>query len=271
MNSWLYFKLYPADPRQATDVITQVLPPVIDAYSTELRRWFFLRYLDQVGVHIRFRLLLPIDAADRLAAEQPALLTRMVALPARAPDGAESLPAGPGAPQVRLAVYEPELAKWGGPSALPAAEQVFQSSSAVALRVLGEVGPTATDRIAAGRLVVDRVLGGLDLPGPARVDFLRTHFQWWSGGVPETAARLTREAGERAETVAARHRVLADNDALVAALDEFVAALRSALLARRPEQKPLYLVFHHLHLMLNRLGVTPPEEAQVSLLSRPAA
>jgi hypothetical protein len=270
----LYLKFYPLDPAQLDAVIREVVAPLVAEHEQQWDRWFFLRYLDRIGAHVRLRLRLDGDTADDLAAQCDRLAETLGRLPAPGHDphavDAAGWPRGPAVTQVRLALYEPETDKWGGTRYLPRAEQVFQQSSEVALDLLSELRPTAVDRLAAGGLLLDRVLDGLGVVGPSRAEFLRTHFQWWSGGDAAQAEKLRVAARKLQAEVRDRSFALAAEASVRAAGDRFVTALQTGLAERNPAQKPMFVLFHHVHLMLNRLGVIPAEEAVVSLLSRGA-
>ncbi|MEU6867108.1 thiopeptide-type bacteriocin biosynthesis protein [Streptomyces sp. NPDC046876] len=285
--TWLYLKLYPGRPDLLDATLTEVVAPLVAQVAPLASRWFFLRYLDTTGAHVRLRFHLAGPAADALAERRAELTGRLEALADRpAPDrpAPTALPASaaPGAvpsagraqgrPEVRLDLYEPEYAKWGGPRYLEVAERTFQASSATALRLLDASDGTLEHRLALGGSVMTGLLDRLGLTGEQRAGFLRTHYAWWSGrrhaqpadgAARDTALRTLHDrllptVRERAE------RLLATGPE-----SEMISRLCADMLLgiedRGPQQKPLFLAFHHLHLSLNRLGIVPVEEALVSL------
>jgi len=279
-RTWLYFKLYPTSVDLLDRVVVDVLRPLVERHQREISRWFFLRFYDGAGAHLRLRMLMSWAAADTAAGECDRLAVQLMSLRAggagRETVGeiadAAPVPQDRPRPAVRLDVYEPELAKWGGQAYLPVAEAVFQTSSRCALRLIPDLDGALVGRVALGVLIITEVLRALALGAAERQAFLETHYQWWSGahGGPERSRdRELRAAAERVVApVLIEVGALAASAAVGAVIDSFTEALRGALPASNPGQKPLFLVFHQLHLMLNRLGVAPHEEALVSLIAR---
>lgn len=282
-ETWLYLKLYPAELELLDQVVIDVVTPWMGHHLSEVSGWFFLRFLDARGPHIRLRLRTGWQEADRLAADCDRLAEQLAALgdgpgrrnrPLERFRGSSGLPARC-VPAVLLDLYEPELAKWGGAEYLSVAESVFETSSGCALRMVPLLDGAAQGRIALGVVILTELLQALDLSHRERVNFLATHYQWWSGGpghaggrdddrdplLRETARQLSADVGSGKDIIAAA----GDLGGLI---NEFVCAVLASLPLSNPDQKPLFLVFHQLHLMLNRLGIAPNEEAVVSLITR---
>ncbi|MEJ3656275.1 lantibiotic dehydratase [Actinomycetes bacterium KLBMP 9759] len=116
-GEWTYAKLYaPEDLHRrliahSLDVLRAQLPESVD-------RWFFIRYADPLP-HLRIRLHAP--AADVL----PLLH-----------DWAGELCEADMAQRLVLDTYEPELARYGGPAVMEAAERAFQADSEAAIAQL---------------------------------------------------------------------------------------------------------------------------------------
>ncbi|WP_405762251.1 thiopeptide-type bacteriocin biosynthesis protein [Streptomyces sp. NBC_00045] len=288
--TWLYLKLYPGRLDLLDATLTDVVAPLVAQVAPTATRWFFLRYLDTTGAHIRLRFRLTGPAADALAEQRAALTGQLEALadrPERVPTALPALgalggglPSGQaqGRPEVRLDLYEPEYAKWGGPPYLEVAERTFQASSATVLRLLTESDGTLEHRLAVGHLVMTSLLDRLGLADEERAGFLRTHYAWWSGlRHAPPADGTTRDTGLRAAYEQLGPAVMDRTERLCTAgpmgemINRLCADMLTGIEDRGPQQKPLYLAFHHLHLSLNRLGIVPVEEALVSLsaASRP--
>ena len=279
-RSWLYFKLYSTSVDELDRVVVDVVGPLVERHRQQIVRWFFLRYYDGAGAHIRLRMLMSWADADLIAGDCDVLTAQLMSLPlggaGRERVGeiadAGTVPRARNRPEVRLDVYEPELLKWGGRAFLPVAEAVFQTSSRCALQLIPTLDGAVVGRVALGVLIMNDVFAALALGGTERQAFLGTHYQWWSGAYGGSERSRDRELR------AAADRLLLPVRGAVATLDgspavrevvaSFADELRDALPYSNPGQKPLFLVFHQLHLMLNRLGVAPHEEALVSLIAR---
>jgi thiopeptide-type bacteriocin biosynthesis protein len=128
-GEWLYAKLY--CPRGLQDrLLAGHLPQFVTAVDDVVDRWFFVRYWDDAGHHLRLRFH-----------GDPAVLGSR-ALPALH-DWADGLRrAGLGGALV-LDTYHPELERYGGPAAITMAEQVFHADS---LAVLAQLAGDALRR-----------------------------------------------------------------------------------------------------------------------------
>ncbi|MEU8924987.1 thiopeptide-type bacteriocin biosynthesis protein [Kitasatospora sp. NPDC048545] len=280
--TWLYLKLYPGHLDLLDATLTEVVAPLVDRVASSDERWFYLRYLDGSGPHVRLRFLVSRDQADSLVLQRPLLLKQLAELTGRPRRTTTPvLPAFPpgetgSRPDVRFDLYEPEFAKWGGPHHLETAERVFQASSATALRLIAASDGTVEYRLSLGRTIVTRLLDGLGLNDVERDGFLRTHYTWWSGLKQVSAEEgVARDANLRAAHERIRSAVLekcgrlSESAHLIDMVNALCADMLIGIERRGAHQKPMYLAFHHLHLTLNRLGVAPVEEALVSLLAGP--
>ncbi|MGW3041153.1 thiopeptide-type bacteriocin biosynthesis protein [Kitasatospora sp. NPDC001159] len=282
-RTWLYLKLYPGRLDLLDATLIEVVAPLVEQVAPSATRWFYLRYLDGSGPHVRLRFHVGLGQADALVLQRSALmeqLSRLTGRPGRAP-----LPVLPVLPtgearsriDVRFDLYEPEYAKWGSRQYLEVAERVFQASSSTALQLLVASDGTVEHRLAVGRQVAMQFLDRLGLAEAERDSFLRTHYTWWSGlkhAAPADGA--ARDANLRTAHEQVRPAVLEKSERLVEAghlidmVNRLCADMLIGIEKRGAHQKPLYLAFHHLHLTLNRLGIAPMEEALVSLLAGPA-
>ncbi|MFF9482809.1 lantibiotic dehydratase [Streptomyces sp. NPDC014733] len=121
-GDWLHLSLYaPADRHE--ELLAGHLAPFLGELPDEVDRWFFLRYTDGDGPHLRLRFHGPAAALARDL--QPRLHEVTTALHAAA--------------LTRRAVwdtYDPELERYGGPEAMEAAERVFHADSVAVLEHL---------------------------------------------------------------------------------------------------------------------------------------
>lgn len=272
---WLYYQIFPGGPGREDRVVTDLLAPSVSRLEgvPEVDRWFFLRYFDERGHHIRFRVGGTVAATVQVQEWfEPAArraIDEMADLPAAAPAALVRSPqylADIGRHVgVHHAIYEPEVHKYGGLAGVRAAERVFQRSSELAVRVVeaGIEGPVSRGG-AAVHLMVE-VVDSL-LPAEARAGLWRRYVQHWSGGAgargDQVRARLAAGIDEVGDALHAAARTWRDERV---DLDEDVAdlvdALRASTAAAAGDVPAAVLLFHHLHLTNNRLGIRPAEEA----------
>jgi thiopeptide-type bacteriocin biosynthesis protein len=60
LAEWLYVKVYTGDQGAIFDDLILVTIPVL-VQSLRPQRWFFIRYRDEHGVHLRIRLQVSLD------------------------------------------------------------------------------------------------------------------------------------------------------------------------------------------------------------------
>lgn len=274
---WLYLRTYGARAHQ-DDLLRHHLPPLLNVASAAgADRWFFLRYSDPDGQHLRLRLHAP---AERLWAVTPAVLEQLTRWQAQGLIG-----------RWLIDDYDPELERYGGPAALPDAERVFAADSAAALALLNladtpgghdlntlaaisvtslcaAFGPPAAERWVPDPAAGDPAAAWLSTTGDARqplaADQRRNLPRWRRlldpvGGWPQLAST---PAG--AQVLAA----LADRDAAAAAYGETVRAGIAAGTCPTPQVR---IVGSLLHMTCNRLfGGYPARESDTLAVARVA-
>ena len=260
---WSYVAAYPerADDLDLDRVLREWLVPLVAQWAGRGERWFFLRFVDEHGPHVRFRLLADPDVADALHHEL--FVARRVRLVSRGPGsrswmlGAVSSTTEAGG-TVRLLAdqYEPETGKWGSGAPLAAAERAFCSSSE---SVLAAVADGALDEEARVRLAAAAQLAVVRAwsPPPDVVRaFAHAHRDWWAG--PATAQDASRPSASRLREIV-REVVDADDGTVRTPHAEHVVAGPHA-----PGRPLAYYLHHHLHLTANRLGLTPFQESTLA-------
>ncbi|GLX40758.1 hypothetical protein Sros01_68310 [Streptomyces roseochromogenus] len=213
--------------------------------------WFYLRSIDEFGMHLRLRVRVPTARASTVDRLVETRVQTFLALTAR----------NPARPVGHLGFsrcpYAPEGHKYGGPAGVRRAERLFQTGSETALTL---VPYTAAQRLHAARTHLSGLTASL--PATQRVAFLHQYAWYWSHGpqgrAPGYAARL--DALLRGQPPVPP----AHPEPVRAALDAYVQQCRALVeeaAAAQPRTSLSYLLFQHIHLMHNRLGVTPLEEA----------
>lgn len=290
-DQWWFVRIYTRGFEGADPLIGDLLPPVIaEARAQGIHRWFYIRYMDQHGPHVRLRVLGPRPVLDHLQRIHRELEEQLAEVLAGHPTEHRFIApidkkawAGAAGTGVRASIYEPELAKYGGPAGLSLAEQLFEFSSDLGVWACGRfVKETERAGLAALLLhdVADSLLHGPHSQGEARqrVDwdaYWDKHLYWWTAELgrrgPMVRERMVTTVRERQEkVVAALHRVSALPGVQSwrrrwqVALDTYLVRAELAEVGRTPQ----HLVFHQGHMMLNRLGFLPREEAILGVHAR---
>lgn len=263
--------------------IATVIPQVLS--QVDASRWFFLRFVDPYGLHVRLRLR--ARRGESAALRRAAMLAchrGLDALGTLLPDEYRPLVVPPEAPDpawreqalvsVRSTAYEPELEKYGGEPGMPAAEELFEASSRIAVAVLqAERGEALSRKTMAPCLMA--LAADVFWPRDAAPSW-SDYATFWLGG--DTA--FAREWRERFFDQA---RLLRDQDVSVVPdagglpapagvlLAEWTRALRRAHAGYRRlgtfrEFPAEELGSRFIHTMNNRLGLSPLEEAYLATL-----
>lgn len=273
-TDWWYVRAYPGHP-DLMDEATRLLVPWLAAQAAQetASAWFFTRYWDMSGHHLRLRLACSPDGADHVHDRLSELVELLHNLPGPTP--AErlvpgSVPQGlPLVRQARCALYAPELAKYGGSAGVRRAEALFTASSRLYVEQrIGSLDPLFTR--AALAVAYMRSLVCAALPDQeAQSAFWSAHRRQWGRQLamcaPDHDQRrhlLTRAAaGVHATPLDDRHRkAVRDHSATV------VRTLDGAAADGNPVPRPV-LLLHYLHMDMNRWGFVPAEESLLGLLA----
>ncbi|MFI6025933.1 lantibiotic dehydratase [Amycolatopsis magusensis] len=151
-GEWLYLRVY-ADRGRHAELLSRHLPALVEQAQPFSDRWFFLRYADP-GHHLRIR----------FHGDQAALNGELLPLVHRWAD--ELIGAGLIADLV-TGTYQPEITRYGGPSAIEAAERAFHADSQcvleqLALKEQGKLDLPMELLLAANHLELARTLCGDD-------------------------------------------------------------------------------------------------------------
>lgn len=113
-NSWLSYYIYYESG--GDDLLAKSVWPLVQRLHDRqlIEKFFFIRYADKQGLHIRLRLL-PSHAAVRHTVRRQVKASL---------------------PRAKFVKYTPEIERYGGPVGLPIAEDVFEASSIAALQLL---------------------------------------------------------------------------------------------------------------------------------------
>ncbi|MFE2305838.1 thiopeptide-type bacteriocin biosynthesis protein [Streptomyces sp. NPDC059411] len=255
-RDWLYYRIFVRDYRDLTPLIDHTVRRIVAAAHVLNPQggWFFLRYVDESGMQVRLRHHGPLDAVAAVEAAADRILADTAAMPpelARAYRGHAK------------GLYEPEHAKFGGPTGVRLAERASQAASEAALELIGPDFP----RLRLGHALA-ATLSALELlPADQRLSFAY-HMTWyWTGQNGDRSDPLRTRVDAAARRAGPDLRRLLDlvrEGPYRRVHDEYRLGLRVLLEQHRaagiPRTGP-HLLFHLIHLTNNRLGVKPTEEA----------
>ena len=279
-EDWLSWRIY--CPRRTQDTfLREALPGLLDAAAGHgAERWFFIRYTDADGHHLRVRLGGPRAALD--AAVLPAVRGQLAAAAQAGRIGRHLLDG-----------YEPEAERYGGADAIAAAERVFEADSRAAVELLdlardGACPHSLDDLTVLSVAALAHAFGAPagatswldpDAPGddPAFAwlsmtgereglpgDFRRRAAHWRALVDPVGGSPGLRDDPAGARVLAS----LAARDAAVDAYGREIRALRAAGRCPTPEAR---IVGSLLHMTCNRLvGGTPEREQRALAIARGA-
>jgi thiopeptide-type bacteriocin biosynthesis protein len=262
---WLYYRIYPGAGPDAIDyLIARTVPRALERCASDL--WFFVRYLDTRGLHLRLRIR--TGDTGRTAWVQklvdPLLGDCVAALNQTATSGT------PGKSGIDLDRYEPETENFGA-TGVSIAERVFHVSSEAAIQVLRDESEGKCARRLVALLLMQQVADAFVLNEP-RSGFWKRYANYWlirepSAEIDEWKRRFRAKASE---LVSRDNSALLPDQALSEQLRNSLASWRGTLtraaaeyasLDEQQARRPGYLAFHFIHLMNNRLGILPLSEA----------
>lgn len=267
---WWYALVYPGAPERM-DAATTAFGRWLQAQAAQITgsRWFFIRYSDETGPHVRLRLRADPDRLDQVHARREELLqmlTRLVAEPVAARAGlvatAWSTP-GKDLPAVRYAPYQPELNKYGSGADLLSSEEVFQDSSRLVLDLDVTRGAHETRRAAIALYYLGAMVG--ELVGTADAE------RFWIGHLRQWGPALRASTTQQQAQGIVRRLLSSADPGLLAEHERDRITRHVALAADRLQRRTLptaHLCLHHVHMTLNRMGFHPADEAVLGFVSR---
>lgn len=274
-TDWWYVRAYPGHP-DLMDEATRVLVSWLAARAADedASAWFFTRYWDMSGHHLRLRLKCSADGADRIHDRLPELVQLLHSL--GRPVGAERLVPGsvphglPLVKQARSCLYAPELAKYGGSDGVARAEELFTASC----RWYNDHRLGALDPLFDRSALAVTYMGALvraALHNGARAEFWTAHRRQWGRQLrmaapeQEELRRLLSHAAKGTGRATARLDPRL-RESLETHIETVVRTLDGAAADRNPVPRSM-LLLHYLHMDLNRWGFVPAEESLLGVLA----
>lgn len=286
-RNWMYYKLYLG---QYTNRADQVLIELARRIETGRRfsQWFFLRYLDDSGLHLRVRLLAaPGSQAGAQEAAEATIAAVLDAMPGYAATEHLAMVTPPGMDQREMGAtlskggvrfvpdtYQPEYDKYGGPAGMPIAEEVFMASSQVAVKVMAD---EAAGHYSRKGLVPHLMRACLEALRPGTAEqFWGRYCMFWLGGESPAASDWRQRFLAKGEDLRRNGVEVCPPDAeldprALVHLNRWRSALAHAAVDYRERAEETgaafdVLCFNFAHLMNNRLGLTALEEAYMATL-----
>ncbi len=286
-SSWDYLKLYFGQQAERADAFLVALCRQMAA-NDAIQSWFYLRYVDEGGFHVRLRFLAHGDrreeAVQRVRAECGALLDRiydflpntyrpMVTLPDYL-SGDVALPKTDPRLRIETDTYVPEADKYGSRAGIRIAERLFHLSSELAGIVLADEARNRYSRKTLAPWLMHDAAAAF--PARQHADYWSQYSLYWLGG--DSAAAQDWLARFRRKAVALREAgqpVCTPEDAMPAEAAAVVRRWRAGLaeaarayrtLADGSDARPDVLSLNFSHLMMNRLGIATLEESMLAAL-----
>lgn len=264
---WWYVKIYhsPGGDGAFTDrLLLECIEPLTKLAESRIEGFFFLRYIDRDGHHLRLRIHLSEgDGADWLHAQLDELLVRLGA-------------------NVRVVgvSYEPEVDKYGGAVGVRVAERYFHASSRLALDCIRRTVGRTSVRVLVAVLTFDRLLQLCGLDSGSRARLLSSYRDYWSAVNAGLMDDITSKAivtdplpqlgSLKIEDGAARDLIMELVGPNLTEWEQSASqsiALLADLEAQNRLSVPLDLIVCNLaHTFHNRLGLAIPDEVVVASL-----
>lgn len=280
---WLQYNIYSKNIHELDYLVRFVVKPAASKVKAafDVTNWFFIRYLDETGPHIRLRFKISEDQytdvieflEDFISTSLELLIEQAIVVPKRL------LPLNMGEGhfsaanrRYELSLYDPELEKYGEEVGIELSEKYFSASSNLTLEVIDEIMNERINRFEFAIKVMDIMLKAAWEKENEADDFLLNYTTYWAGdklsnGENQVSQNFIHSAMSRKEKV---REILSSkySDDIEYSLKEFSKELKIILheINRFGENDPNGIYFHFVHMMNNRLGVWPIEESYLAAL-----
>lgn len=278
---WIHFNIYTGQLEKMDRVIETQLLPLVNQLSKyiEVKKWFFIRYIDQNGPHLRFRVkVLKKDwkkAIEFVNDKKPSIISyiknlshvktrRLIPLKRKSPFMQTYV-------DVKLGLYDPEVKKYGGVEGMKYGESLFYISSKIVGEYISSINEQKIDRFELALVFMQELIEVAGLSLRDAHQFMSRYLMYWSGNPAKQnlASEFLAQASHKKEYV---NQVLKNgeshvkNDYFHLYRDTFKELIELVDHSEVIQQTKLNVLFHYLHMMNNRLGVWPIEEAYLSAL-----
>ncbi|MGP4066187.1 thiopeptide-type bacteriocin biosynthesis protein [Oceanobacillus sp. M65] len=282
MKNWVFYSIYVPTFNYLEHSIEGIVIPTVEKVKSNfvIHQWFFIRYVDMQGPHIRLRFL--IDEKDmecleevmdeviekKLAAlisKPPLPLSRLLRLPPQEKEFEASFD---------QEEYEPEYEKYGGIQGVKIAEQCFELSSELVINFTNSSNFTDKDRFDLSLLLMKITAKQAKLSKIEEHELWERILSYWSGSTYNEDDRfknnLIEAAKKRLDVLGRKLEAISQKTSMIQLVNDYEMGLGNAFSSMTKSEKIVvtkeHLAFHYIHMMNNRLGVTPIEEAYLGAL-----
>jgi thiopeptide-type bacteriocin biosynthesis protein len=253
-TEWLFVHLYPGDWTLLDAAIAGVVRPARnEALALGADRWFFIRYIDISGPHLRLRVRGNTDTMNAVHHRWRESLRSQMAVMTRPSSATVD-------PEVVFRPYEPEYEKYGGPAGVDTAEQAFEACSDAVLDLI-DMSATSIRRLALTTLLMRSMPGAV--PHLDWTGFWDYHDRFWTrrGSPPPAGSIIPAATDDALRKLESSYASDPAAVALVSRIGDATAAAVMTALATDSGLSAEHLLLHHMHMAVNRLGVLPRQEA----------
>jgi thiopeptide-type bacteriocin biosynthesis protein len=282
-HEWLQYNVYSKDIHELDYLVDFIVKPatakVISNFS--VNNWFFIRYLDETGPHIRLRFkvnehqyaevitfLEEFISISFQSLEKQSINTPKRLLPLNTETGQFSSSER----RFELSLYDPELDKYGESAGIELCEEYFCLSSNLVVEIMEEIIAEKINRFEFALRLMDSILKiSIDNQND-RNEFLLNYTKYWAGdnngsSEKKISQNFIESAAARKEKV---QEILSaeyspEIEGLIRHFSNELAVIIHNL-KTFGETEPKEIFFHFVHMMNNRLGVWPIEESYLAAL-----
>ena len=263
--AWLYYKLRTTEQswNPIEEVITDLIPRALAVAVPA--RWFFVRYRDEIGLHVRFRLAILNDRLTEKCEEVERTLEQWT----RVKDNGTPILA-----MVEKDSYVPEIGKFGN-EGIGIAEEVFQASSEIALLAIRNECQGGGSRKTLAPFLMQCVADAY-VAEEKQKEFWESYAGYWLNFDPASAARWQGIYASKAREMAEQDVSVLSNSGSLGeparqSIDSWRAVMgssvrRFASVQQGDAGRRSNLAFEFIHLMNNRLGILAIAEAYLATL-----
>ncbi len=263
------------------DHLISTLPEITS--DSRVKQWFFIRYADEDGLHVRLRI--GIAGADAKAFDRdvyPKLHSLVMQLSSLPVEETPKFVRSSGAEfdlsrfsyGVKRDQYKPETEIYGGLAGVAIAERLFQESSKIAIDLISAERNGLISRKDVVPALMCAALEEFEIEKPV-CDFLSFFISYWIRSVPSGEDYITAFEGKFRELTESGIPITREDEdygpLIAAALKNWRESLRGTQESYRKigeynAELEERLLFYFIHLMNNRLGFRVLDEIYLAVL-----
>lgn len=265
-NEWLFLRIY-VGKGDCTDEALLLAYEWLSTFieSNQIDRWYFLRYIDNHGHHLRLRIRSDADTIDELYSKIPHLEKSVLDIKAREVSRIISDPLttiSGGRHGIALGVYSPEIAKYGGKAGVDSAEKHFETSSVWCIQNKVWTLTEQRERMTLAARYLALVFSSLGDNSTRTIEL--EHTKRWAQRLP-AKLRNNKSALERlVYTILNQEARYMDFNLIYNSMISCSNYLPTKDKSNRRTQRILDLV----HMDMNRFGLNIPEECAAGIAAR---